>query len=77
VTRRLAGSDGKILEEDEVLGEIHIRSPNLMKGYLNNEKATSEAFTADGWIRSGDVGYVKEGRWYVVDRAKDLIKVRG
>jgi AMP-binding enzyme C-terminal domain/AMP-binding enzyme len=48
-----------------------------MKGYLNNEKATSEAFTADGWIRSGDIGYVKEGRWYVVDRTKDLIKVRG
>lgn len=48
-----------------------------MKGYLNNEKATSEAFTADGWIRSGDVGYVKEGMWYVVDRTKDLIKVRG
>jgi hypothetical protein len=73
----MAGSDGQILEEDELLGEIHIRGPNLMKGYLNNEKATSDAFTADGWIRSGDVGYVKEGRWYVVDRTKDLIKVRG
>jgi len=48
-----------------------------MKGYLNNEKVTSEAFTADGWIRSGDIGYVKEGRWYIVDRTKDLIKVRG
>lgn len=48
-----------------------------MKGYLNNEKATAEAFTADGWIRSGDVGYIKDGRWYVVDRTKDLIKVRG
>jgi hypothetical protein len=48
-----------------------------MRGYLNNEKATSEVFTADGWIRSGDVGYIKQGRLYVVDRTKDLIKVRG
>lgn len=65
------------MEEEEALGEIHIRSPSLMKGYLNNEKATSEVFTEDGWIRSGDIGYVKKGRWYVVDRTKDLIKVRG
>jgi acyl-CoA synthetase (AMP-forming)/AMP-acid ligase II len=48
-----------------------------MRGYLNNETATLAAFTADDWIRSGDVGYNKKGRWYVVDRTKDLIKVRG
>lgn len=48
-----------------------------MKGYLNNSKATTEAFTDDGWVRSGDVGYVSEGKWYVIDRTKDLIKVRG
>jgi hypothetical protein len=73
----LVDGNGKIVKESEGLGEIHIRNSYLMSGYLNNEKATSEAFTADGWIRSGDVGYVKEGRWYVVDRTKDLIKVRG
>lgn len=48
-----------------------------MKGYLNNPTATAEAFTEDGWVRSGDVGFIKEGKWYVIDRTKDLIKVRG
>jgi long-subunit acyl-CoA synthetase (AMP-forming) len=56
----LVDGNGKIMKDNEGLGEIHIRNSYLMSGYLNNEKATSEAFTADGWIRSGDVGYVKE-----------------
>lgn len=48
-----------------------------MRGYLNNSKATEEAFSDDGWVKSGDVGYVRKGKWYVIDRTKDLIKVRG
>jgi acyl-coenzyme A synthetase/AMP-(fatty) acid ligase len=48
-----------------------------MKGYLNNKFATDEAFTPDNWIRTGDIGYIRDNNWYVVDRAKDLIKVRG
>lgn len=48
-----------------------------MMGYLNNSTATSEAFSPDGWVRTGDVGFKREGRWYIVDRTKDLIKVRG
>jgi hypothetical protein len=48
-----------------------------MKGYLNNPTASAEAFTKDGWVRSGDIGYVQDGKWYVIDRTKDLIKVRG
>lgn len=48
-----------------------------MRGYLNNPTATAETFTSDGWIRTGDVGYVKNENWYIVDRTKDLIKVRG
>ena len=48
-----------------------------MAGYLNNIPATAEARTSDGWIRTGDVGYVRDGNWYVIDRTKDLIKVRG
>jgi hypothetical protein len=73
----LVDGNDKIMKENEGLGEIHIRNSYLMSGYLNNGEATSEAFTSDGWIRSGDVGYVKEGRWYIVDRTKDLIKVCG
>lgn len=48
-----------------------------MKRYLKNASATAEARTSDGWIRTGDVGYVQDGNWYVIDRTKDLIKVRG
>jgi hypothetical protein len=48
-----------------------------MMGYLNNPAATLEAFSKDGWVRTGDVGFIREGKWYVVDRTKDLIKVRG
>jgi hypothetical protein len=73
----LVDKDGQIVSEDCVNGEIHIHSPHAMKGYLNNPTATAEAFSEDGWIRSGDVGFVKEGKWYVIDRTKDLIKVRG
>ena len=48
-----------------------------MKGYLKNASGTTEAFAEDGWVQTGDVGYAKNGKWYVVDRTKDLIKVRG
>ena len=74
---RLVDRDGQIVTKDCVNGEIHIHSPHPMKGYLNNPTATAEAITEDGWVRSGDVGFVKEGKWYVIDRTKDLIKVRG
>jgi long-subunit acyl-CoA synthetase (AMP-forming) len=71
------GSNGLIIGRDEVRGEVQIHTPHAMQGYLNNPSATAEAFTSDGWVRSGDVGYVKEGNWYIIDRTKDLIKVRG
>ena len=74
---RVVGIDGRIIKKDGVQGELHIKPPHPMKGYLNNASGTSEAFSADGWVRSGDVGYVKHGKWYVIDRTKDLIKVRG
>lgn len=74
--------DVKIMspEDEQVavgqLGEIWIRGPNVVKGYWNRPDATAEAIT-DGWLRSGDLGYVDEdGFFYVVDRAKDML-VRG
>ncbi|KAF2166368.1 hypothetical protein M409DRAFT_66809 [Zasmidium cellare ATCC 36951] len=59
-------------------GELLVRSQQLMAGYLNNPEATRTTFTDDGWLRTGDIGYVAEdGKVYLVDRAKDLIKVNG
>jgi acyl-CoA synthetase (AMP-forming)/AMP-acid ligase II len=68
---------GKLLEIEEA-GEVLIRSPSLMNGYLNNEAATKEALDAEGWFHTGDVGKLdKAGNLSIVDRLKEVIKVKG
>jgi acyl-CoA synthetase (AMP-forming)/AMP-acid ligase II len=68
---------GKDLPEGEE-GEIWIKGPQVMKGYLNNPQATAEIFTDDAWLRTGDIGRVDEnGFFYIVDRLKELIKYKG
>lgn len=59
-------------------GEMWIRGPQVMLGYLNNDEATEVTLLRDGWLRTGDiVQYDHEGNVYVVDRAKELIKYKG
>jgi 4-coumarate--CoA ligase len=59
-------------------GEIWVRGPQVMKGYLNNEQATAATITDDGWLRTGDIGHVdEEDHVFVVDRLKELIKYKG
>ena len=59
-------------------GELWMRGPNIMKGYLDNEEATNETIVEDGWLRTGDVAIVDEdGYFAIVDRVKELIKYKG
>lgn len=61
-----------------VRGELCLRGPTIFKGYFENEQANKECFDDDGWFKTGDVAYFsQDSKWYIVDRKKELIKVRG
>jgi 4-coumarate--CoA ligase len=59
-------------------GEIWLKGPNIFKGYLNNPAGTANAFSSDGYFKTGDIGYADErGNFYITDRVKELIKYKG
>jgi 4-coumarate--CoA ligase len=76
---RLVASD-----EDNIIdaapgepGELWVRGPTVMKGYLNNPSATANSITADGWFKTGDIATRDEDGYYnIVDRKKELIKYK-
>jgi long-chain acyl-CoA synthetase len=71
----ILGADGTPVPTCDY-GEIVIKGPNVMPGYLNNPEATAESIR-DGWLHTGDIGYVDEdGYFFIVDRSKDMI-IRG
>ena len=66
---KIIDKDGQELNEDGEQGEILIRGPALLTEYLGAPEATAKTII-DGWLHTGDIGYQKAGKWYIVDRAK-------
>ncbi|MFI9762664.1 4-coumarate--CoA ligase family protein [Streptomyces sp. NPDC051963] len=86
VGRLIAGTEMRIVSLDDPdkdlgigeAGEILIRGPQIMKGYLGRPDATDAMIDTDGWLHTGDVGHVDADGWlFVVDRVKELIKYKG
>jgi acyl-CoA synthetase (AMP-forming)/AMP-acid ligase II len=90
---RKPGSAGRVVPNTEVKivnpetreelgpnkeGELLMRGPQIMKGYLGKPEDTANSIDRDGWYHTGDVGYVDDEGWfYIVDRTKELIKYKG
>ncbi|KAL0955979.1 hypothetical protein HGRIS_002158 [Hohenbuehelia grisea] len=70
--------DGNIDADEGQPGELWLRGPTIMKGYLNNPTATADCITEDKWFKTGDIAVRDgEGYYYIVDRRKELIKYKG
>lgn len=70
VGRPIGGIEVKIGDDDEVL----LKGPTITKGYYHRDAANKQAFTEDGFFRTGDAGYIKDGELFLTDRIKDLFK---
>ncbi|KAI9713964.1 MAG: hypothetical protein M1820_000694 [Bogoriella megaspora] len=81
VGRLIPNMEAKLLDDDDKEvndgqpGELHVRGPNICLGYWRNEQATKDTLLSGGWLKTGDVAIVRNGRFWIVDRKKELIKV--
>lgn len=73
---RICNLEGKVLEQ-EIVGFIEIKGENVTSGYYNTPLATVEAFSEDGWLKTGDLGFFRNGRLVITGRAKDVIFING
>ncbi|KAJ5688520.1 hypothetical protein N7462_002912 [Penicillium macrosclerotiorum] len=86
VGRLIPNLEAKLIDEKEtnisaynVRGELCVRGPTVTPGYYKNAEANAQSFDSEGWFKTGDIAYCDRmtRKWYIVDRRKELIKVRG
>ncbi|TKH36336.1 non-ribosomal peptide synthetase [Paenibacillus polymyxa] len=73
---RICDEQNQVLD-DGVIGYTQIRGKNVTSGYYNNAEATAKVITEDGWLITGDLGFMRNGRLTITGRAKDIIFVNG
>jgi fatty-acyl-CoA synthase len=62
---------------DRAIGKVYCHGPSVMVGYFRDEESTAACLDADGWLDTGDMGYLSDGYLYIVGRAKDMIIING
>ena len=72
----IRGPGGEILP-DRGIGEVHVRGASVMHSYFRDEKSTRACLSEDGWLDTGDMGYMSSGYIFIVGRAKDMIIING
>jgi len=83
IGRLIANTEGRLVDPEtgadtDAAGEIWIRGPQVMRGYLADDEATAHTLTEDGWLKTGDVARLEDGEVFrIVDRVKELIKYKG
>ena len=76
LTIEVRDENGALLP-DRKIGRIFVRGLGVMAGYFRDEEATKAALSADGWLDTGDMGYLSKGSLFIVGRAKDMIIING
>lgn len=72
----IRGSSGEILP-DRGIGKVHVRGTSVMHSYFRDEESTAACLSKDGWLDTGDMGYMSGGYIFIVGRAKDMIIING
>lgn len=76
---KLVDDDGRDISDYDVRGELCVRGPTIVNGYFENAEANARDWDHEGFFKTGDIAYCSSQNkmWYIVDRKKELIKVRG
>ncbi|MER6734330.1 AMP-binding protein [Streptomyces puniciscabiei] len=70
-------SDSGVVLDDRSVGEVQLRGPSVTAGYVDDTGTLTQPFTADGWLRTGDLGYLADGELHITGRAKEMLILRG